>query len=85
MAEEGRKGHHHQQHLHPLLRGRRRSSNRNYTHGFSSSQIQSLAAISEAFIPPIPPPTNPNPNRNQSALDFFYSASGSQYPVPQEV
>lgn len=86
MAEEGRNGRHHH---HPLLRGRRRTSDSKYTHGFSSSQIQSLAAISEAFIPPIPLPSNPNPNRNrnrnQSAVSFFYSASGSQHPVPQEV
>ncbi|KVI03879.1 hypothetical protein Ccrd_017835, partial [Cynara cardunculus var. scolymus] len=65
----------------------RRSSDSKYTHGFSSSQIQSLAAISEAFIPPIPVPSNPtpSPNHNQSAVNFFYSASGSQHPVPQEV
>ncbi|KVI03881.1 Alcohol dehydrogenase, long-chain fatty [Cynara cardunculus var. scolymus] len=87
MAEEGRNGrqhHHHNHHHHPSLSGGRRSK---YTHGFSSSQIQSLAAISEAFIPPIPLPSNPNPNpnHNQSAVNFFYSASGSQHPVPQEV
>ncbi|KAI3668002.1 hypothetical protein L6452_43073 [Arctium lappa] len=81
MAENGRNRHHH----HPLLRGRRRSSDSKYTHGFSSSQIQSLAAISEAFIPPITLPTNPNPKPNQSAVNFFYSASGSQHPVPHEV
>lgn len=75
MSEEGRNGHH------PLLRGGRRS-NEKYSHGFSSSQIQSLAAICEAFIPPIVPPPNPSPNQSVSS---FYSATGSQPPVPQEV
>ncbi|KAI3682640.1 hypothetical protein L1987_82758 [Smallanthus sonchifolius] len=65
---------------HPLLSGGRKNSK--YSHGLSSSQIQSLAAICEAFIPPIPPPPNSNPNPSVRA---FYSASGSQSPVPQEV
>ncbi|KAL7598027.1 hypothetical protein Lser_V15G27078 [Lactuca serriola] len=74
MSEEGGNGHH------PLLRGGRRS-NEKYSHGFSSSQIQSLAAICEAFIPPIVPPPNPSPNQSVCS---FYSATGSQPPVPQE-
>ncbi|XP_076960995.1 long-chain-alcohol oxidase FAO2-like [Bidens hawaiensis] len=63
---------------HPLLRGGR--IHRKYFHGFSSSQIQSLASICETFIPSIPPP----PNTNQP-VRAFYAASGSQPPVPHEV
>ncbi|KAK9057390.1 hypothetical protein SSX86_022225 [Deinandra increscens subsp. villosa] len=74
MAEDGENRHHHH---HPSLLGGR---NQKYIHGFSSSQIQSLAAICETFLPPIPPP----PNANQSVRSF-YSASGSQSPVPHEV
>lgn len=77
MVEDGKISNHH----HPLLRGGRRNDNK-YNHGFSSSQIQSLTAICEAFIPPISPP--PNSNLNPS-LRSFYAASGSQAPVPQEV
>ncbi|KAL4588034.1 hypothetical protein LXL04_000912 [Taraxacum kok-saghyz] len=75
MAEDGRNDHH------PLLRGGRRSD-KNYSHGFTSSQIQSLAAVCEAFIPPIDPPPNSNPS---PSLRSFYSANGSQPPVPQEI
>ncbi|XP_076945298.1 long-chain-alcohol oxidase FAO2-like [Bidens hawaiensis] len=63
---------------HPLLRGGR--IHRKYFHGFSSSQIQSLASICETFIPPIPPP----PNTNQP-VRAFYATSGSQPSVPHEV
>nr|XP_043611477.1 long-chain-alcohol oxidase FAO2-like [Erigeron canadensis] len=75
MAEEPR------HRPHPLLRGGRRSGYK-YTHGFSSSQIKSLAAICEAFIPPVPLPPNSNSN---DAIRSFYAASGSQHPTPQEV
>ncbi|XP_071742478.1 long-chain-alcohol oxidase FAO2 [Rutidosis leptorrhynchoides] len=81
MAEE-RMNNHHQHHHHPLLSGRPRTRDQKYTHGFSSSQIQSLAAICHTFIPPIHPPSNINTNKS---LDDFYAASGSQAPVPQEV
>ncbi|KAI3787843.1 hypothetical protein L2E82_00305 [Cichorium intybus] len=74
MAKEGRSGHH------PLLRGGRRSDK--YSHGFSYSQIQSLAAICETFIPPIAPPPNSSPNQS---LCSFYSATGSHPPFPQEI
>ncbi|KAJ0792473.1 putative long-chain-alcohol oxidase [Helianthus annuus] len=67
---------------HPLLRGG--TKQRKYHHGLSSSQIRSLAAICEAFIPPISPHPDVKPNPNQ-AVRSFYSASGSQYPIPQEV
>lgn len=64
---------------HPLLRGRKKDS---YSHGFSSSQIQSLSAICEALIPPLPPPNENPPNQ---ALHSFYQISGSQPPIPDEV
>ncbi|KAJ0948034.1 putative long-chain-alcohol oxidase [Helianthus annuus] len=67
---------------HPLLRGG--TKQRKYHHGLSSSQIRSLAAICEAFIPPISPHPDLKSNPNQ-AVRSFYSASGSQYPIPQEV
>ncbi|KAL9997678.1 putative long-chain-alcohol oxidase [Helianthus debilis subsp. tardiflorus] len=67
---------------HPLLRGG--TKQRKYHHGLSSSQIRSLAAICEAFIPPISPHPDLKPTPNQ-AVRSFYSASGSQYPIPQEV
>lgn len=66
---------------HPKLSGRR-TSDYKYNHGFSSSQIQSLSAMCQAFIPPISPPTNPKPNE---AISSFYASSGSQFPIPQEV
>ncbi|GMI73542.1 hypothetical protein like AT4G28570 [Hibiscus trionum] len=62
---------------HPLLRGGRRKTP--YTHGFSSAQIQSLAAICGALIPPLPPPDQ------ASSLHAFYKASGAEPPVPDEV
>ncbi|XP_058198010.1 long-chain-alcohol oxidase FAO2 [Rhododendron vialii] len=68
---------------HPLLRGRKRESCGSYSHGFSSSQIQSLSAICEALIPPLPLP-NENPPDDQ-ALHSFYQISGSHPPIPDEV
>ncbi|XP_058094650.1 long-chain-alcohol oxidase FAO2-like isoform X2 [Magnolia sinica] len=70
---------------HPLLRGGRRENS--YSHGFSSSEIQSLSSISGAFIPTVPlsdlhfigkegPPSK--------AVEAFYLASGSQAPLPDE-
>ncbi|KAJ0966510.1 hypothetical protein J5N97_023427 [Dioscorea zingiberensis] len=79
---------------HPLLRGgrRRRDDIDEYKHGFSSSQMESLCAMCEAFIPSIPmdelvlhtasggkekPPTK--------AMQDFYLASASHPPFPHEV
>ncbi|XP_008785203.2 long-chain-alcohol oxidase FAO2-like [Phoenix dactylifera] len=82
-GEERRRGH-------PRLRGgRRRREEGGYSHGFSPSQIQSLAAMCEALIPSLPmeelhvssgkedPPTK--------SLQAFYLASGAESPVPDEV
>lgn len=68
---------------HPLLRGGKSNS---YTHGFSVSQIQTLSAICEAFIPPLQPNAiNIQNPPNQQFLHSFYQLSGSQYPIPDEV
>ncbi|XVF81021.1 hypothetical protein PTKIN_Ptkin15bG0122900 [Pterospermum kingtungense] len=72
---------------HPLLRGGRRKSR--YTHGFSSAQIQSLAAICETLVPPLPLDTI-NHSKGSSAdqlaaLQAFYKASGADPPLPDEV
>ncbi|OVA02353.1 Glucose-methanol-choline oxidoreductase [Macleaya cordata] len=73
---------------HPLLRGEKNKGT--YSHGLSSFEIQSLSAMCETLIPSLP--LDPelqirsvdNPLR-QEALQSFYSASGSQKPIPDEV
>ncbi|KAK3028117.1 hypothetical protein RJ639_038978 [Escallonia herrerae] len=67
---------------HPLLRARRRESSSDYSHGFSPSQIRSLAAVCEALIPPL---TNEEYPSNQTSLHSFYQISGSHPPIPDEV
>ncbi|XP_009764096.1 long-chain-alcohol oxidase FAO2 [Nicotiana sylvestris] len=57
---------------HSSLKGGRISSP--YSHGFSSSQIQTIASFCETLIPP--------PYDHQ---DSFFSSSGSQPPFPNEV
>ncbi|KAF8392161.1 hypothetical protein HHK36_022503 [Tetracentron sinense] len=71
---------------HPLLRGGRRENS--YSHGFSFSEIQSLSAICETLLPPLPLDSiqiNPKENPPTKALQSFYKASGSQKPIPDEV
>lgn len=75
---------------HPLLRGGRRESK--FSHGFSPAQIQSLAAICEALVPPLSLEDTINNNNNNKeespddqALHSIYRASGSQPPIPDEV
>lgn len=69
---------------HPLLRGARRREG-GYGHGFSSTQIQSLAVICEALIPPLSWESINKDNPDDQALRSFYRASGSQPPLPDEV
>ncbi|XP_010934290.2 long-chain-alcohol oxidase FAO2 [Elaeis guineensis] len=80
-GEERRQGH-------PRLQGGRREEG-GYRHGFSPSQIQSLAAMCEAFIPSlsmeelhVSSGKEDPPTKN---LQAFYLASGSESPVPDEV
>lgn len=71
---------------HPLLRGGRREGS--YSHGFSSSEIQSLASICGTFIPSLPLEStqlNGKEDLPSKTLESFYLASGSQHPIPDEV
>ncbi|KAL3531208.1 hypothetical protein ACH5RR_010530 [Cinchona calisaya] len=70
--------HDHHYHYHPLLTRARREG---YNHGFSPSEIQSLSAASEAFLPSLPTDNEVN----QDAFQYFFKASGSQSPFPDEV
>lgn len=82
---------------HPLLRGswRRRekvdttsSSSSNYSHGFSSSQMQALTAICDTFIPSLPPSAVRNDEirslNRAEAINSFYGASASMSPIPDQ-
>ncbi|KAL9436127.1 hypothetical protein AB3S75_022232 [Citrus x aurantiifolia] len=68
---------------HPLLIGGRRASS--YSHGFSSSEIESLAAICQTLVPPLPPETITKQHSHNQAIVSFYKASASQHPIPHEV
>ncbi|KAL5702364.1 long-chain-alcohol oxidase [Ranunculus cassubicifolius] len=72
---------------HHLLRGGRQETK--YSHGFSSNELQSLALVCEAFIPPISldslPFSTDNLDQPNKSLKSFYLSSGSQHPIPDEV
>ncbi|KAK4427831.1 Long-chain-alcohol oxidase FAO1 [Sesamum alatum] len=72
---------------HPLLRGGRRETK--YSHGFSTSELEILTSICEVLLPPIPSTNSHGENSTKNDVDqsheAFYKASGSQYPVPDEV
>ncbi|GMH20470.1 hypothetical protein Nepgr_022311 [Nepenthes gracilis] len=71
---------------HPLLRGERRMENANatYSHGFSASQLQSLSAMCESFIPPLSLDDQVQ-SPDHEAIHAFYRASASEPPIPLEV
>ncbi|XP_027118845.2 long-chain-alcohol oxidase FAO1 [Coffea arabica] len=72
---------------HPSLRGGRRETK--YSHGFSSSELEALTGICEAFIPPLPSNNSPEmvgkDGKTKEAIQSFYKSSGAQYPIPDEV
>ncbi|XP_059632327.1 long-chain-alcohol oxidase FAO1 [Cornus florida] len=78
---------------HPLLRGGRRQSK--YDHGFSRSDMETLASICEVFLPSLPLNNNNNNSLELTApgkdcqtnnpIPSFLKASASQYPIPDEV
>ncbi|XP_057499601.1 LOW QUALITY PROTEIN: long-chain-alcohol oxidase FAO1-like [Actinidia eriantha] len=72
---------------HPLLRGGRNGNK--YSHGFSRAEMESLASVCEAILPPLPlnslQLTQMAAHTNNEAIQFFHKASGSQNSVPEEV
>lgn len=64
---------------HPLLRGGIRDPE-SYTHGFSSTQIQTLSSICEAFLPPLS-----STHQNQCIPLSLSQLSGAHSPIPDEV
>ncbi|KAK4344738.1 hypothetical protein RND71_034914 [Anisodus tanguticus] len=62
---------------HSSLKGGRINSTP-YSHGFSSSQIQTISSFCETLIPPLPPCNNKD-------FDSFFAFSASQPPFPNEV
>ena len=64
------------------------STSSSYSHGFSSSQMQVLTTILDAFIPSLPPSAVTDEIRSlnrDDAINSFYRASASQAPIPDEV
>lgn len=70
---------------HPSLKGGRRETK--YSHGLSSKELETLASICETFLPPLSLNHDPpeKDGQSQKAIQSFYEASGSQYPIPDEV
>ncbi|GFY93126.1 fatty alcohol oxidase 3 [Actinidia rufa] len=65
---------------HPLLRGGRNGNK--YSHGFSRAEMESLASVCEAILPPLPLNSL---QLTQKAAHTNNKASGSQNSVPEEV
>ncbi|RDX66450.1 Long-chain-alcohol oxidase FAO1, partial [Mucuna pruriens] len=70
---------------HPLLRGGR--SGCKYTHSFSPAEMESIASICEALLPPLQLEhlDTTKHNARSKAVQHFWKASGSQFPVPDEI
>ncbi|KAG5554267.1 hypothetical protein RHGRI_011960 [Rhododendron griersonianum] len=71
---------------HPLLRGGRREHK--YSHGFSAAEMESLASVCEAILPPLPVNSleaTGKDGQTNKAIQFFHKASGSQNSIPEEV
>ncbi|KAF5736733.1 alcohol oxidase-related family protein [Tripterygium wilfordii] len=67
-----------------LLRGGR--GEEKYSHGFSSSEMESLASLFETIIPPVPNSAQLEANGDQPNQDVqsFYGLSGSQDHLPDK-
>ncbi|XP_010433200.1 PREDICTED: long-chain-alcohol oxidase FAO4B [Camelina sativa] len=70
MEEDGRRNR-----GHALLRSKKREEEEGYNHGFSPSQIQSLAVICQTLLPPSP----------KQSFDSFNVVSSTQPPFTDEV
>ncbi|KAL1808576.1 hypothetical protein ACET3Z_025566 [Daucus carota] len=71
---------------HPLLKGGRRESK--YTHGLTSSDMETLASLCEVFLPPIQQNSAhdiENAEPSGEHIQSFLKASGSENLVPDEV
>ena len=70
---------------HPLLRGGGRGESK-YSHGWTTAEMQSLASICEALLPPLTLNSLEGKiDQPTEAVQSFYKASGSQFPIPDEV
>ncbi|KAF3456744.1 hypothetical protein FNV43_RR01398 [Rhamnella rubrinervis] len=71
---------------HPLLKGKAGGESK-YSHGFSAAEMKSLASISEAALPPLPPLRSFEGKEEppSKAVLSFCQASGAQLPIPDEV
>lgn len=81
-------GERHRRECHPLLRGGRRSGD-GYEHGLSKGQLQSLAAMCEALLPPLEVEDVAIPGSREDppskSLQAFYRTSGVEARLPEEV
>ncbi|CAN6677430.1 unnamed protein product [Malus baccata var. baccata] len=72
---------------HPLLNGGRgyAGDDGKYSHGFSSAEMQSLASICEALLPPLYETDKVEQPTTNKTVQSFYKASAAQTPIPDEV